>query len=439
MTNLADYLMGRVVKKKKGKKPLRRRRTRFGERMGKVAKESNNRKDSKIEKLLDILVARSNPTNSIELARMKQIEGDFQLAQQLQQKEDKKVEGKKIDEPREAQPPPQVGQSLITGVDREHRFQAYQHDFDSIEEGYKGLLRTLDEDISESSVISAGAMSDFIERKKQLNANRNDLRKGLLEEITKNPSDVWEWRGFIEQSENDTAQLLDLDNEVSAILYDQARRNIEEREALTEQQVAQAEQNAKLMEEQLRNNEIQQEKEKEFTLQLQEQNNQITEQKLQLVKEATEKEQVIEELDKTQKFLSDNITKNFNSGEEKLRSYLAGNITGNSNEFKVGLGQTGLGEFWDRMTNREGKTSERQRLLKKELTARIEQQQEFLPKKVSAFVSALPPGSVMLKRESSLEDLSPRPGASRSPPPYQSVSHSPERVEVKQEYSEDSD
>lgn len=63
--------------------------------MGKVAKESNNRKDSKIEKLLDILVARSNPTNSIELARMKQIEGDFQLAQQLQQKEDKKQKVKK--------------------------------------------------------------------------------------------------------------------------------------------------------------------------------------------------------------------------------------------------------------------------------------------------------------------------------------------------------
>jgi hypothetical protein len=441
MTNLADYLMGRVVKKKKGKKPLRRRRTRFGERMGKVAKESNNRKDSKIEKLLDILVARSNPTNSIELARMKQIEGDFQLAQQLQQKEDKKAEGKKIDEPREAQPPPpQVAQSPITGVDRQHRFQAYQEEFNSIEEGYNDLLQNLSENMGgETSVVSAGAMSEFIARKEQLNANRNVLRKDLLEDIKNNPSEVWEWRGFIEQSENETAQLLDLDNKASSILYDQAMRNIQEREALTEQQVAQAEQNAKLMEEQLRNNEIQQEKEKEFTLQLQEQNNQITEQKLQLVKEATEKEQVIEELDKTQKFLSDNITKNFNSGEEKLRSYLAGNITGNSNEFKVGLGQTGLGEFWDRMTNREGKTSERKRLLKKELTARIEQQQEFLPKKVSAFVSALPPGSVMLKRESSLEDLSPRPGASRSPPPYQSVSHSPERVEVKQEYSEDSD
>ncbi len=426
MTNLADYLMGRVVKKKKGKKLTRRKRTRWGERMGKVAKESNNRKDSKIEKLLDILVARSNPTNSIELARMKEIEGDFQLAQQLQQKEDKKAEGKKIDEPREAQPPPQVAQSPITGVDRQHRFQAYQQEFNSIEEGYNDLLQNLSENMGgETSVVSAGAMGEFIARKEQLNANRNVLRKDLLEDIKNNPSEVWEWRGFIEQSENETAQLLDLDNKASSILYDQAMRNIQEREALTEQQVSQAEQNAKLMEDQLRQNELQQEKEKAFTEQLQEQNSQITEQKLQLVKEATEKEQVIEELDKTQKFLSDNITKNFNSGEEKLRSYLAGNITGNSNEFKVGLGQTGLGEFWDRMTNREGKTSERQRLLKKELTARIEQQQEFLPKKVSAFVSALPPGSVMLKRESSLDDLSP------------SASRSPARVEVKKEYDSD--
>ena len=48
-------------------------------------------------------------------------------------------------------------------------------------------------------------------------------------------------------------------------------------------------------------------------------------------------------------------------------------------------------------------------------------------KKVEGVMGALPLGSVMLQRESSLDDLSPRPGASRSPP----------RLEVKQKESDD--
>ena len=178
MTNLVDYLMGKVVKKKKRKKPTRRRRTRWGQRMGKVANESNNRKDSKIEKLLDILIARSAPTNSIELARMKQIEGDFQLAQELQTQENMKSKSKKIDEEQSTEAPdiqPRIAENPITSVDRQHRFQAYQNEFNSLEEGYNSLLETLQDDIGESTVISGDAMSDFIVRKEQLNANRKSI------------------------------------------------------------------------------------------------------------------------------------------------------------------------------------------------------------------------------------------------------------------------
>tara|TARA_R100001463_G_scaffold1626_3_gene7116 strand:- start:183 stop:1472 length:1290 start_codon:yes stop_codon:yes gene_type:complete len=427
MTNLFDYLTGKVVKKKKGKKITRRRRTRWGERMGKVAKESNNKKDSKIEKLLDILIARSAPTNTIELARMKQIEGDFQLAQDLQQKELMKSKGKKIEEeqpdrqsPKEA-PTIGVAESPITSVDRQHRFQAYQKEFNSLEEGYEGLLETLKENMGETSVISGAAMSEFIARKEQLNANRNVLRKDLLEDIKNNPSEVWEWRGFIEQSENETAQLLDLDNKVSQILYDQAMRNISEREALTEQQVAQAEENKKLMEEQLRQNEIQQEKEKDFTNQLEEQNRQITEQKEKLVKEATEKELAIEELDKTQNFLSKKISETFDKGKETLQTnYIEGGVLdfAKKADFKIALGQTGLEESWGEITRYYQQPQQRKEALNRKLVEKIKEQEQFLPKRVEGLIGALPPGSVMLQRESSLESLSP----SRSPP----------RIEVEQ-------
>jgi len=426
MTNLFDYLTGKVVKKKKGKKITRRRRTRWGERMGKAAKESNNKKDSKIEKLLDILIARSAPTNTIELARMKQIEGDFQLAQDLQQKELLKSKGKKIEEEQPKEAPketfPVVAESPITSVDRQHRFQAYQKEFNSLEEGYEGLLETLQNDIGESSVISAGAMNDFIVRKEQLNANRNVLRKDLLEDIKNNPSEVWEWRGFIEQSENETARLLDLDNKVSQILYDQAMRNISEREALSEQQVAQAEENKKLIEEQLRQTEVIQEKERAFTEQLLEQNEKITEQKLQLVKDATEKEELVEELDKTQKFLSKKISETFDKGKETLQTkYMEGEgglDFAKKADFKIALGQTGLEESWGEITRYYQQPQQRKEALNRKLVEKIKEQEQFLPKKIEGLMGALPPGSVMLQRESSLESLSP----SRSPP----------RIEVEQ-------
>lgn len=430
--------MGKVVKQKKGKKLTRRKRTRWGERMGKAAKESNNKKDSKIERLLDILIARSAPTNTIELARMKQIEGDFQLAQDLQQKELIKAQSKKVveeEQPKEAPPPPipVMAESPITGVDRQHRFQAYQKEFNSLEEGYEGLLETLKENMGETSVISGAAMSEFIARKEQLNANRNVLRKDLLEDIKNNPSEVWEWRGFIEQSENETAQLLDLDNKVSQILYDQAMRNISEREALSEQQVAQAEENKRLMEEQLRQNEIQQVKEREFTKQLEEQNKQITEQKLQLIKEATEKEEAIEKLDKGAQMLVDTMNERFNKGVELVRAYTqtqtasAGELGANTAQFQQGIGLTDLGDEWEKTKQYNAKAEDRKRSLEKKLVKKIEEHDTLVKDKVRSFMGAvprgsvpLPPGSVMLQRESSLEDLS--PSASRSPP----------RIEVEQ-------
>ncbi len=203
-------------------------------------------------------------------------------------------------------------------------------------------------------------------------------------------------------------------------------RNISEREALTEQQVAQAEENRRLMEEQLRQNEIQQEKEREFTKQLEEQNEKITEQKLQLVKEATEKEELIEGLDKTQKFLSKKISETFDKGKETLQTkYIEGGVLdfAKTADFKIALGQTGLNESWGEITRYYQQPKQRKEQLNKKLVEKIKEQEQFLPKKVEGLMGALPPGSVMLQRESSLESLSP----SRSPP----------RVEVQKEDSDD--
>lgn len=412
---------------KKGKKIKRPKRVRWGQRMGKAATESNNRKDSNIEKLLLTLIARSGPPNSIEIARAKQIEEDYQLAQNIDQKQriEESKKGKKVDEEDQIETlqrsPVRIRESPISSVARPQRFQAYQQEYESIEEEYNELINNMTENMGDSkSVISSEAMSDFIAKKQQLNANRNVLRKELLDDITKNPAEVWEWRGFIEQSEVETANLLELDNKASQILYDQATRNLEEKEELSARQVEQAEENQRLMAEQLNMNIELREKEERFRQELEQANKKLGEQKVKLVQEAAQREKAVEELDKTQKFLSETIGETFNRGEEKLRKYLAGEITGNSNEFKVGLGQTGLDTAWDRLIARPMPTEDKKRALKRQLEQKIEQQKEFLPKKIESFISALPPGSVVLQRESSLEDLS--PSASRSPPRIDVVS-----------------
>ena len=407
MSSLFDYLSGKRTTKKKGKKPVRQKRIKWGTKQPKYNnKQTYKQKDDKIEKLLELLIKRTGPINSIELARQKQIEGDFQLAQELSAKEQMKKKTKVVEEeqpkPIEAEKPQKI--SNVSGT---QRFQAYDQQYQSIEEGYNGMIDNLKEFMGdETAIMSGDALSEILQKKEQLSNDRNVLRKELLEDITKNPSDVWEWRGYIEHSEEATENLLELDNKVSSIIYEQSLRNISEREALSAEQVAQAEKTAKLMEADLKRTEIEKTKEEEFNKQLKEVNSQLTEQKIKLIQEATEKESLIEDLDKTQKFLSENITENFNSGEEKLRDYLAGRITGNDNKFKVGLGQTGLGDFWDTMTDRNNKTDDRKRLLQNELNKKKEEQEKFLPKKVDSFLSALPPGSIMLQREDSSELLS---------------------------------
>jgi hypothetical protein len=407
MSNLIDYLMGfKTPKSKKGKKTIRKRRVRWGSRMGKVQNANNKQKDNKIEKLLDILVARSAPTNTIELARLKEIESDFQLAQNLQQQEYSKSKVKKIDESKEEltplrQSPAKSRQSLdrqslstpissLTNENKTLRIQAYQQQYDNIEEGYTELIQSLNQNIGENSIIGRDAFTDFVAHREQLNADRNVLRKELLDDVKNNPQDIGDWKAYIEISENETAQLLELDNKASSIIYDQAMRGLTEREALTEDQKKQAEIIVEKTQQQLEQNKIALQKEQELNQELE---NLTTK----LKKEGTEKEAVIQELDKTQKNFSETIMKPFNKGKETVEQFLAGNVSGGSNQFQRALGTTNLADTWDNY-GKSG-TEEKKRQIKLALAKRIEEQQQFLPKQVEGFLGALPAGSISVTSE----------------------------------------
>lgn len=389
---------------KKGKKKIRKRRVRWGSRMGKVQNANNKQKDNKIEKLLDILVARSAPTNTIELARLKEIESDFQLAQNLQQQEYSKSKVKKIDESKEEltpdrQSPPTPLATPISSLTNENktlRIQAYQQQYDNIEEGYTELIQSLNQNIGENSIIGRDAFTDFVVHREQLNADRNVLRKELLDDVKNNPQDIGDWKAYIEISENETAQLLELDNKASSIIYDQAMRGLTEREALTEDQKKQAEIIVEKTQQQLEQNKIALQKEQELNQELE---NLTTK----LKKEGTEKEEIIQELDKQRKGFSDFIGKDFYEGETALRLYLDNQISGSTDQFKLGLGKTKLGNDWKQLTGKGLTTYDKKRQFERILDKKVEEIKQFLPQQVEGFMGALPAGSISVSSSDSSE------------------------------------
>jgi hypothetical protein len=422
MSDLFNYLTNKTSNSnvKKNKKLLKPKRFRWGQKMGKGAK-NYNRKETNIDKILTLLVSRSAIPNSIETARLRDIEGDFALASKLQQEEfaanagkTKKIETEELTPPTAKEVEPTfLASRPITSREREERFQAYQSKYDELDDHYDHLIESMNENLNPNSVVSADAMNDFIVEKERLSGERNVLRKDLLDDIKNNPNDVWEWVGFIENSEVATANLLDKDNKASSILYDQAMRNLEDKTILTEKQIELANKNADLMKKDMDRVELEKLKEELFNKELRDVNEDLTEanqqlsnKSLRLVQEATEKEKLIEELNQTQNFLSENISQTFNRGRDNIKQYLDGKITGGTTTFKVGLGQTGLIDDWDRISNQNYTTDVKKARLNIALTKKIEEQEKFLPKKVQGFMGALPPGSIVEEIREAKETLS---------------------------------
>lgn len=422
MSDLFNYLTNKTSNSnvKKNKKLLKPKRFRWGQKMGKGAK-NYNRKETNIDKLLTLLVSRSAIPNSIETARLRDIEGDFALASKLQQEEFAKSKTKKIETEELTAAPPTakeveptfLASRPITSREREDRFQAYQSKYDELDDHYDHLIESMNENLNPNSVVSIDAMNDFIVEKDQLNADRNVLRKDLLDDIKNNPNDVWEWVGFIENSEVATANLLDKDNTASSILYSQAMRNLEDKTILTEKQIELANKNADLMKKDMDRMENERVREELFNKELRDVNEDLTEANQQkglligeLKDKAKEEAKLIEELNQTQNFLSENISQTFNRGRDNIKQYLDGKITGGTTTFKVGLGQTGLIDDWDRISNQNYTTDVKKARLNIALRKKIEEQEKFLPKKVQGFMGALPPGSIVEEIREAKETLS---------------------------------
>lgn len=367
LTNYSNATKAKVIPVKRGKK-LKQRRLKFGARQGKYTSKQQrnyNNKEDKLDKLLTLLIGRTNaPTPPADLKRQQEIASDFTIAQTIQAEEvEAQAKGKGKMNKEEPQSPLQrteTDKQNMTG-----RMQQYNTDYEQLEEGYRSLINTMNEDIGEDSIIRTEALDEIIRNKKELSFKRNEVRKELEDDIKQNPSDVGEWKAFIETSEVQTSNLLELDNEVSDILYRNTRKAFNKKEELSAKEVESIKENQRLTQDLYIQSENERAKEKQMKVQL--------EQALGEAQEEKERADFGE--NEIRKILQNKMDKDreiFTKGEEGMEKYFSGKVSSSSNEFKQAREQVGINDYWNRITRVGGiqKKEDRQDAMKKELIKR---------------------------------------------------------------------
>lgn len=396
MSDLYSYLtsnvnpMTRKSPTKKGKK-LKRRRLKFGARQGKyTAKQEKiyNNKEDKLDKLLTLLIGITKaPIAPADLKRQQDIASDFSIAQTLQAEEvEAQAKGKgknKMNKETESleRTDTDTNKQIMSG-----RMQEYNTDYEQLEQGYKSLIATMNEDIGEDSIIRTEALDEIIAHKEDLSAKRNELRKELLDDIKANPSDIGEWKAFIETSEVQTSNLLELDNAASQILFDNTRKAFNKKEELSAKQLKSIEENQQLTQDLLTQSQNEIVKEKQMKVQL--------EQAL----EATQEEKARGDFgeNKVREILQQRLDKDkedFEKGKSVMEEYFSGARKSSEREVKEARQLTGLGDYWDKITATASPAQERVRGMKKQLEKReVELEQELDIPTYEKFKSAMPQG-----------------------------------------------
>tara|TARA_R110000796_G_scaffold177266_2_gene294117 strand:- start:4767 stop:6017 length:1251 start_codon:yes stop_codon:yes gene_type:complete len=390
LTNNRDYGTSKPKPVKRGKK-LKQRRLKFGTRQGKYTPKQQrnyNNKEDKLDKLLTLLISRTNaPAPEADLKRQQQIASDYTIAQTIQADEvETQSKGKSIDKMNdEPLQRTETDKQMMSG-----RMQEYNTDYEQLEQGYKSLIATMNEDIGEDSIIRTEALDEIIANKENLSAKRNELRKELLDDIKQNPSDIGEWKAFIETSEVQTSNLLELDNTASQILFDNTRLAFNKKEELSAKQLKSIEENQQLTQDLLTQSQNEIVKEKQMKAQL--------EQALEAAQEEKERgdygeDQVREILNKKLKQEKEDFAK----GENVMKQYFAGELKSSTTAVKEARQLTGVSDYWTKITggpNPMVQTApERQRKMEKYLKERKELlEQELDIPTYEKFKSAMPQG-----------------------------------------------
>ena len=251
--DLFTYLKGgqKSSKEKKPKKPKRQKKVRFGEKQGKYVKisETNPRKFEKksedtLDKLLAILVSNlgRNPEDDL---RKRRIESDFKIAQMLQKDEDKILSSKKIEDEGPAEAKFRTLQ----------KYKKYGDRFQDIELGLGNLITELAG--IDGRTISQDAVNHVRESLDNFSQERDSLKKELLTDMRDNPQDLWEWKGFMENSEAQLINIIDIEQDANKMLQDKLNDRIFEREeeiTKAKQRVSESEQRTAQIEQEMEDN-----------------------------------------------------------------------------------------------------------------------------------------------------------------------------------------
>ena len=398
MSDLYSYLtsgsnpMTRKSPQKQGKK-LKRRRLKFGARQGKyTAKQEKiyNNKEDKLDKLLSLLIGITKaPIAPADLKRQQDIASDFSIAQTLQAQEvEAQAKGKSIDKMNEESSPLQrtdTNKQIMSG-----RMQEYNTDYEQLEQGYKSLIATMNEDIGEDSIIRTEALDAIIANKEDLSAKRNELRKELLDDIKVNPSDIGEWKAFIETSEVQTSNLLELDNAASQILFDNTRKAFNKKEELSAKQLKSIEENQQLTQDLLTQSQNEIVKEKQMKAQLEQALEETQEEKARGDFGENEVRKILQQrLDKERE--------DFTKGKEVMQQYFSGELKSSTTQVKEARQLTGVSDYWTKITGGSNpmvqSAPDRQKAMKKQLEKRREElEQELDIPTYEKFKSAMPQG-----------------------------------------------
>tara|TARA_R110000751_G_scaffold138996_1_gene242722 strand:- start:83 stop:1327 length:1245 start_codon:yes stop_codon:yes gene_type:complete len=398
MSDLYSYLtsgsnpMTRKSPQKQGKK-LKRRRLKFGARQGKYTpkqQKTYNDREDKFDKLLSLLIGITKaPIAPADLKRQQDIASDFSIAQTLQAQEvEAQAKGKSIDKMNEESSPLQrtdTNKQIMSG-----RMQEYNTDYEQLEQGYKSLIATMNEDIGEDSIIRTEALDAIIANKEDLSAKRNELRKELLDDIKVNPSDIGEWKAFIETSEVQTSNLLELDNAASQILFDNTRKAFNKKEELSAKQLKSIEENQQLTQDLLTQSQNEIVKEKQMKAQLEQALEETQEEKARGDFGENEVRKILQQrLDKERE--------DFTKGKEVMQQYFSGELKSSTTQVKEARQLTGVSDYWTKITGGSNpmvqSAPDRQKAMKKQLEKRREElEQELDIPTYEKFKSAMPQG-----------------------------------------------
>ena len=216
--NLFKYLSGQVIIAKK-KKLKKKRKVRWGSKLGnKAAKNYSNKSSDAIDKLLTLVTTQMTQSPH-DIARLKQIDSDFQVATQLKQEDDLIISQKTM----ENDMPNEAKERVI------NKYRGYGEKFEELESNYSELINQF----TEVKIISPEAIEDYRNIIDTFRTERDNIRNELLDDIKNNPHDLWEWKGFIENSEVQIGNLINIEEDANRLLFDK----IQTKQKIVEEQL----------------------------------------------------------------------------------------------------------------------------------------------------------------------------------------------------------